>query len=266
MAELLVKAVDAVNSDPDADRAGCFKKGDIVVAMDDGHAWRPSEAPPTFVIVKCPGLDLATARDRIQRWDYAYEFTILQRSVPLDGWRFKVVNTQMRADNAGAPKLAAVQGFFDHWGASYVRLDADGPVFDWKVQDGARSAGFLGTDPASVGVTISETAYDQSTGWHTFTIDVSSLTSRQQIQVARRITGLGGEILDASDLSATTYRLPRDRVVAELKDAVQSARTPYKIRRYSFAPADVDTVLAAGGGVTVTLAQLTAKVIDARGA
>ena len=269
MAELLVKAVDAVHADPDVDRAGCYKKGDVVVAFGDGHEWGAGEAPPKFVIVKCPELDLATARTRIESWDYVYDFTILARDVSLDGWRFKVTNPNRRAsDGAATPKLSAVQSFFQRWGATYVRTDPDGIVLDWRIVDGAISESFLGADPASVGAAITEAAYDETSGVHTFALTwdsdlqlVPGTLAKRQEQARQRITSLGGTIMSEVGLTMT-YTLPRDRVRDAFVEEVQSARAAYKRRRYSFSSSDVDTALGMGGVVTLALAQLTAHVID----
>jgi len=43
MAELLIKAVDAVHSDPVKDLRGCYKKGDVVVVKPDGWKWGKEE-------------------------------------------------------------------------------------------------------------------------------------------------------------------------------------------------------------------------------
>lgn len=62
MAELLVKAVDAVHDDPEVDRRGCYKAGDIVACQPDGHPWGACECLPTFLVVRIPGLSVADAR------------------------------------------------------------------------------------------------------------------------------------------------------------------------------------------------------------
>lgn len=56
MCELLVKAIDVINVNKDKDRAGCYKRGMTVLAMDDGHEWGKEERPPKFFIVKMPGI------------------------------------------------------------------------------------------------------------------------------------------------------------------------------------------------------------------
>jgi hypothetical protein len=66
MAELLIKAIDATHSDPVKDKAGCYKRGDIVVIMPDGHEWGKEERLPKFMVVKIPGMSVAEARKYIE--------------------------------------------------------------------------------------------------------------------------------------------------------------------------------------------------------
>ena len=62
MAEFLIKAVDAVNPDPAKDLM-CYKRGDIVVVMPDGHPWGSGERDINkFLIVQVPDMSLDEAR------------------------------------------------------------------------------------------------------------------------------------------------------------------------------------------------------------
>lgn len=56
MAELLIKNISVSYSDPDKDKRGCYKKGDIVVVMPDGHNWGTEELSEKFFILKIPGI------------------------------------------------------------------------------------------------------------------------------------------------------------------------------------------------------------------
>lgn len=56
MCELLVKAVDASHADPLIDRH-CYKRGDVVVVMPDGHEWGAGELDESvFTVVVMPGV------------------------------------------------------------------------------------------------------------------------------------------------------------------------------------------------------------------
>jgi hypothetical protein len=65
MAELLVKAEDFVHPDPDEDKRGSYKRGDVVVVKEDGAPWGAKEslAPSSggkFSIVKLAGETVAS--------------------------------------------------------------------------------------------------------------------------------------------------------------------------------------------------------------
>jgi len=50
MAELLIRLKNNTNPDPVKDRM-CYKRGDVVVVMPDGHPWGNSEGLPDFAVV-----------------------------------------------------------------------------------------------------------------------------------------------------------------------------------------------------------------------
>lgn len=61
MAECLVRIISSTHEDPVID-AQCYKRGDIVAVMPDGHAWGRRETLPIFVKIKITGLDVETAK------------------------------------------------------------------------------------------------------------------------------------------------------------------------------------------------------------
>lgn len=66
MAEFLIKARDPVDLPKDAEkRSRCYRRGDVVVVMPDGHKWGKDEGLPKFVLVKIPGMPAEKARDYI---------------------------------------------------------------------------------------------------------------------------------------------------------------------------------------------------------
>jgi hypothetical protein len=50
------------------DERGCYKLGDPVVVMPDGHEWGLEERLPKFYVVKIPGLAVETARKWVEAW------------------------------------------------------------------------------------------------------------------------------------------------------------------------------------------------------
>lgn len=82
------------------DRRGCYKLGDPVVVMEDGHVWGALEGPPKFYIIKIPGLAVATVRKYISAWQDTTEpekpATTLQRRL----YRINVANLPANIKNA----------------------------------------------------------------------------------------------------------------------------------------------------------------------
>jgi hypothetical protein len=66
MAQLLIKAVDAVNPDPDTDKRGCYKRGMIVEVREDSAPRGTAEAWPAFAWIIIPGIPAETVRKYMQ--------------------------------------------------------------------------------------------------------------------------------------------------------------------------------------------------------
>jgi hypothetical protein len=69
MAELLVMAVTRTHADPVKDARGCYKRGDVVLVMENGHPWGTSElkAPVDggqFVVIKITDV----TKDQVLNW------------------------------------------------------------------------------------------------------------------------------------------------------------------------------------------------------
>ncbi len=61
MTILLIKAVDASHPDPEKDRRGCYKRGDVVGVYDDDHLFGAKEGLPRFVRLRIPDAAKALA-------------------------------------------------------------------------------------------------------------------------------------------------------------------------------------------------------------
>lgn len=59
MCELLVRIVDKISDDP-YNNAKLTKSGDVIVICDDGHEWGRAEGPPTYRVIRVPGVEAAT--------------------------------------------------------------------------------------------------------------------------------------------------------------------------------------------------------------
>jgi len=81
MAELLVRLKNNTHSDPVKDRM-CYKRGDVVLVMPDGHPWGNSEGLPDFVVIRT---DQTVAQ--MEKFCQIHEVSeVVTREVPLKKW------------------------------------------------------------------------------------------------------------------------------------------------------------------------------------
>jgi hypothetical protein len=95
VAELLIKARDASHDDPETDRRGCYKRGDVVTVQDDGHPWGRKEGLPNFIILRIPGAARALAERLADEQDDDDSGTLLQDA---DGMRGRHRRRRWRID------------------------------------------------------------------------------------------------------------------------------------------------------------------------
>lgn len=91
MAEILIKAVNRTHEDSGKDKRGCYKRGDPVVVMPDGHVWGALELKPPatggkFVVLKIPGVSVAATKKYIDR-----EVSVVDENVILTRRLWRIV-------------------------------------------------------------------------------------------------------------------------------------------------------------------------------
>lgn len=65
MARLLVKATNYTHPDPNKDKQGAYKRGDVVAVVPDDHVWGKKEGLPSFEQVDMPGVSVAELKHLI---------------------------------------------------------------------------------------------------------------------------------------------------------------------------------------------------------
>jgi len=98
MAELLVRARDNTHADPEVDRRGAWKRGDVVYVAPDGHGWGRLEGPPNFIVVRVP-MTVAEAREKLAQPQIEDDDGNIPRDAdgePL-GWRRRAVKLDIEA-------------------------------------------------------------------------------------------------------------------------------------------------------------------------
>jgi hypothetical protein len=266
MAEFLVKAVSATNPDPEKDRRGTHKKGDICAVMPDAHPWGAKEGLPLFVIVRCPEVTVEQVRNRIEPWVANIQFQVLQSNLPIDGHRIRMSNANAGASGAAGVTLAQVQAFLDNWNAVFVSAAPGTVTFDVSIAAAAVSPGLWNRDISVLNPTA--TNYVQAGGIHTFTLDLT-LHPRWVEAPASVVQTVQSEVQSAGGVwvsevaGLATFTIDRNTVRERFRADVTQKLGTFKRHRFHFTEAQVDTVIAAGGSITVTAAQLANAVRDA---
>jgi hypothetical protein len=65
MCEILIRAKDNINPDPELDKM-TYKRGYPVCVMPDGHSWGRAEGLPDFIVLKITDLSVEQAQQYIE--------------------------------------------------------------------------------------------------------------------------------------------------------------------------------------------------------
>lgn len=262
MARRLVTARDMYqHPDQSVRDAGNAIKGLIVRRVDDGHEFSPLEGLPDFVVIDTPG-ELVSGPD-------AYElpllsvidYTIVNSSPSLDGFRVDVFTTNKTASGKGQLTLAQVDAYLTSWGATIVNVNSTRVRFDFSIYGLLSSSQMLGHWPQ---VTLAEDSYDSVTGDHVLTVTyINAPLPPKAVTEAERIVQQFGGTVNSSTPGAINFTMNRSDVINYFKLQTKEAlERVVLLRQYRFDPAFIDTAIAAGGVLSVTPAQAIANLID----
>lgn len=264
--EMLVKAISATHPDPEKDRRGTHKKGDICVIMPDNHPWGAKEGLPSFVIVKCPQVTVEQVQDRLAPWVADIQFEVLNSNLAIDGHRIRMTNANSGSAGEANVTLAQVQNFLDEWNAVFVSASPGEVTFDVSIASASLSTGLWNRDITTLNPV--ETDYVQAGGIHTFTLDLTlhprwaEIPSSVIASAQSEVQGAGGTwVGEVAGLA--TYTIDRTTVRERFRNDVTQKLGTFKRHRYHFTEAQVDTVIGMGGTITVSSAQLATAVRDA---
>lgn len=261
MARFLVLALSAVSADPVKNAEQCFKKGDIVRAEEAGHEWGGKEGLPTFVHVDCSEVTLAQVEQYTGNWQRQIGWEIVGTDPVLDGARVRVFTLLPGAANQYGLTRQQVEAWLNNWGATVVNVDTNEVRFDVTIAALYQSEGFWDANPADHNIIVTETNYDQPTGVHT--VEIDAIGSPIAInEITDRVESAGAQIIEITGpvIIAEFYR---NVVRSHFQEAVaEQLDRMVRQRRYYISEADVDAVVAAGGQLDVTLAQLQGQVLD----
>ena len=252
--ELLVTALDKVNTDPTMD-LGCSKVGDIIQTYPDG-ACREQPAPIVpggnqNIIVKVPGFTRDDTHAAV--WERIVDYAVVSSNLATDVFRLTVgaVAGEFNATNGeGKITRAIVETFLNNWGATVVSSADNSVTFDAGILNAIKSTRFWGGQDVS-GVTFAELSYTQATGAHSVRATYPAAWPSQQ--VADTVAAAGATITAHNvNTRKITFTITRAIVRQAFQDDVaQKARTILRKRKYHLDPAFVASVAAGERWITI---------------
>ena len=267
---LLVMARSVSHPDPDMDRAGCYKKGDIVDIYEPGITGAGHVLPDFIEIDVTDGVTASQAAAYRDQWQSVFQYNVLASDVINDIYQVEITNANAGASLAAGITLAKVQTFLNGWNLSFVSESPNSVVFNADIYQAAISSSFWRGHSANI--VFSAAGYDSGTGTHTIQADYSAFTvlivdpsvlAEIANKVERAITMRGGSLVSNHN-SVAVFTIDRATMRNAFQDEIANlASYIWKCRRWSFSEADVDAAIAAGGRVSQTQAQVLAKLQDA---
>jgi len=257
MAEILFKAIDATNPDPDKDRRGCYKKGYPVVVIQDGHTWGTEEALPKFIIVKCTEVTVEQCKQYIESWNDNFSYTVVSQDAAKGIYTVRVQNDTANVSGLNRITLAKVEAFLTKWGCTGISFTSPYVQFTFKLWDVVRSDGFWGKENIDDFASFVLNSYNATTGIAVVTATVSNISENA---ILFRIKTRGGTLISHTG-SVYQFSIERSAIFELFKAEVKSKmERTYCVRKFYISEADVDTVVNAGGVVTLTKTQLLNKL------
>ena len=258
-----------MHPDPETDRAGVHKKGDIINiypdGWSDGEHWAQSGYPyqngEDFVTVKVPGLavtDIAHAR---KAWSDAFDYEVLETRPNQGEFDLRIFekNPGLVNENAIAGiKANRIRDYFQSWGCSGITLSATDISFTFSLWNAVRSSKFWDVDPVMMSMfSFFLNSYSGSTGIGNITV-----TTTGDDPPTQRITRQGGTVISAVHPDYT-FEIERLNILSRFKaDVKNRMQKTYMRHQYHVSVADVNAIIAAGGIMTITKAQFFNKLKD----
>lgn len=253
MAQILIKATARIGS---GDISGNHYKGDIIGAFPDGHTFGTLEGPPGFVIVGCP-VDVDTARAYLESWDRTIDYTVLSSNNGTGTYQLELFGNNVSTSGGAKITRDHVESFLTGWNSSVDSFGDNSVIFTINLWQSLQSERFWETGVSAF--TFSLPSYDPISG--VAVVTVSGFTDDKQIASAtRKIEGCGGTVT-GGDSTSVVFQINRSDVIQKFRDDVQqSARASYMRKKYYIDPAVVDQVLAAGGIISTSTANVLAAL------
>ena len=287
MAEILIKLADYTHPDPEKDRRGVHKRGDIINikpdGWSDGEHWNQSAYHPSvgkFILVKCPEITVAEAIAYRDSWKDDFAYTIVSQNAAQGLYVVRVFEQNAGAAGQNNLTQAKVESFLTKWGCTGLTFTTNSCEFTFSLWNAVRSDSFWEINLVGTGISFTLVSYSSTIGVGRVSANCNTLISdwvvardprttpevaelQMKGQIEKRITSRGGTLIGTWVDRTVTFEIERSDILTRFRDDVkQKAEQTYMRHRYQVSSADVDAIIAAGGILTLTRAQVLAKLRD----
>lgn len=237
-------------------------KGTVIEVLneDDGKPSTVADAPFCRVIVS--DALISDLKDYVAQWEQVLDWSVSNSNLGLDSHRLTISATNPGASGEGNLLIDSVAQTVVQWGGVIdTQLSTDNSIVcNMTVFNAIKSRGFFGYE-AVAAVTFTEIGYVQATGVHTVTADYSTIGAGSSA-VEKALTVAGATIISNVNKVAT-FSVSRSTIVAAFKEAIKAKKKRIRQQRYHVPAVLVDSAIASGGDVVITMAQLQTDIIDA---
>jgi len=251
--EVLIKAWNMPNG---------TRKGSFSVIRDQPWNWGHMEALPDYVQLVITDASRAQVSEYTRGWMTEYDYEVINHNVALDGYRIRLWSKYPNVSGQNVITKTQVENYLEGWNGIFQSASANEVVFDFGIYQCAISANFWGEWVLNVGFT--EVSYDQGTGVHVIDADYSALAQAEPSRVEGVVLGVGAEII-SHDLENKIIRFSVDRslVTSKLKADIHDVLSKrFEMRRYLIMESTVDAMIAQGGRVEKTKAEVLTYMRD----
>lgn len=264
MTQILIKANNFINPDPEADKlAG--KKGFPVVVMPDTHTWGIDEDPDTsnkFVIINVTDRTVEELRQYNIPWRRIIDWNIVNSNLTIDGYRLELMTTNDNLSGEGGITREMCENFLNNWNGSIVSTTYNSVIFDITVFNAICSQNFWGATINNI--LFTELDYNQTEFVHQIEANYFN-TLYLPIKIQKKVKEKNATILSHNIENKTiVFEITRNDVLKDFKGSIKLAleRTIYK-RRFRINETFVDDIIENHNGrISVTFNQLQPYIID----
>ena len=267
--EILIKAVDATNPDPEKDLRGCYKKGDPISIKLDGWAegnpnWHQSKYAQylgtRLVVVRCPQITVAQAQNYVSQWEKVIGYEVLS-STPANGnYQIRVFGENVSATGQNSLTREQIENYLLKWNCTVDSIAPNEVTFTLRLWQALQSAGFWNSDDSGlIGFTL--VSYDEQSGDAIVDMNISGVLAQWTLErIATSVIDNGGSIVNYTE-PVGRFSINRSIVLNKFQsDVKEKIDTTYCRRQFYFNSSDIDIIIAAGGIITLNKNQLLNQI------